>query len=207
MAVMRTKVALEKRKEIFLRVLAETGSVAAATTAATPGAQPRGNRAPGGSSTFYQLRQRDPRFAEAWERAIATALGKVETEVMRRAMTPTRRPVFSKGELVATTEEYDNRLLVALARRLDPEGWGERSTVEHRGEVVHRLAPGAVVLMPDDISLLPAAKRDALYELLEALVLRKQDQERREREASRLVIEAEAEPTALPSPEADDDDR
>lgn len=198
MAVMRTKAATEARKETFLRVLAETGSVSAAATAATPGAKPRGSRGPGSVATFYQLRHRDPRFAEAWEQAIATALGRVETEVMRRAMTPTRRPVFSKGEVVAMTEEYDNRLLVALARRLDPEGWGERSKVEHTGEVQLRLAPGSVVLVPGEIGLLPAAQREALYELLEALALRKQTAERREREARRVTFVDD--PLALPAP-------
>jgi hypothetical protein len=208
MTKLQRKAAMDVRRATFLRVLAATGSVHAAATAATP--NPKSSARKGhtpGLSTFQQIRTRDPRFAAEWDKAVAIAIGRVETEVMRRAMTPTRRPVFSKGELVGHTDEYDNRLLVALARRLNPDDWSDRSKVEHSGVVEHRLAPGSVVLAPDDIQLLPAAQREVFYQLLEVMVLRKQRAERVERDAARhAVIEGVA--TALPAPmmEATDGD-
>jgi hypothetical protein len=164
----RTKlVVTEERKRTFLRVLSETGSWAAACTAATPGRGWTKLGMPPARSTFGELAKKDPVFAAAVAEAEGAALAKVETEVMRRAMTPTARPIFSKGTLVGYTQEYDNRLLVTLARRLNPEGWAERQKVEHSGEV--RLAPGSVVLNVDDINLLGDAQRDDLIALLEEL--------------------------------------
>lgn len=154
----------EARKRTFLRVLSETGSVPAAARAASP--HSKGLRA--ASSTFHQERARNPEFAQAWAEAEEAALARVEAEIMRRAMTPTRRPVFSKGELVGHTEEYDNRLLVTLARRLNPEAWSERSRVEHSGTVEHQHAHRHTVvsLSADDLWLLPDDRRDALLGLL-----------------------------------------
>lgn len=157
----------DARKATFLRVLAETGSWAAACRAASPGRGVPKCGVPPSSSTFRGLQRSDPHFAAAVAEAESAALAKVEAEVMRRAMTPTRRPVFSKGELVGYTQEYDNRLLVTLARRLNPEGWAERQRVEHSGEV--RLAPGSVVLNVDDINLLGEERREGLIALLEEL--------------------------------------
>lgn len=157
----------EERKRTFLRVLAETGSWAAACAAATPGRGRTKLGMPPARSTFGELAKKDPVFAAAVAEAEGAALAKVETEVMRRAMTPTARPIFSKGTLVGYTQEYDNRLLVTLARRLNPDGWSERQKIEHSGEV--RLAPGSVVLNVDDINLLGEAQREGLIALLEEL--------------------------------------
>lgn len=155
----------EARKRTFLRVLSETGSVFAAARVASP--HSRGQRA--ATSTFHEERSRNPEFAQAWTEAEQAALAKVEAEVMRRAMTPVSRPVFSKGELVGHTLEYDNRLLVTLARRLNPEAWSERQRVEHSGAVEHRHRGVIVEITSDDIWLLPDERREALLELLGAL--------------------------------------
>jgi hypothetical protein len=99
----------DERKQTFLKVLAETGSPSAAAHAATPWSTcPKG-----GIATFGQARKRDLVFSDAWDRAMDAATAKVEAEVMRRAMTPTKRPIFSKGELKGYTEDWDNRLLLA----------------------------------------------------------------------------------------------
>ncbi len=82
-----------ERKKVFLETVEETGSNVAAAQAATPWTT--GEH--GGLSTFRDERRRDPKFAMAWERAMEAALARVEAEIMRRAMTPTRRPVFSRG--------------------------------------------------------------------------------------------------------------
>ncbi len=127
-------------------------------------------------------------FAMAWAEAEAAALAKVEAEVMRRAMTPTRRPVFSKGELVGHTEEYDNRLLVTLARRLNPEAWSERQRVEHSGEVGHAHRHALIALTADDVWLLSEDRRDLLLDLLGELASAKED----DRKAQAKLIEGKA---------------
>ena len=155
-----------ERKKVFLDTLAETGSTVAAAQAATPWAI--GEH--GGLSTFRDERKRDPRFAMAWERAMEAALARVETEIMRRAMTPTRRPVFSRGELKDYIEEYDNRLLLRVASRLNPE-WSDRQRVEHSGDVDHRHAHlhAVAVLDPSDIMALDEAEQTLLIELIEKI--------------------------------------
>jgi hypothetical protein len=145
-----------ERKETFLATLRETGSPFAAARAATPWSSERHC----GLSTFRDERRRDPQFAADWERAIEEAIGRIEAEVVRRAMTPTKRPVFSKGELVGHVEEYDNRLLVTLAKRLNPDDWSERQKVEHSGSVSHEHRHAVAVLKPRDVLLLPEADRE-----------------------------------------------
>jgi hypothetical protein len=82
----------------------------------------------GARRTFEDLRARDPQFREQWDNAINASLAKVESEIMRRAMTPTKRPIFSRGELVGEEDVFDNKLLLALARKMSPE-WRESGPV------------------------------------------------------------------------------
>lgn len=159
-----------KRKEVFLKVLAETGSVAAAASAATPWSRNK----MGGYATFRDAARRDPEFDLAWKRAEEEALAKVETEIMRRAMTPSRRPVFSKGQLVAYTDEYDNRLLVTLARRLNPAAWTEKQRIEHQGSVEHTHHHGVILLSASDVMLLSGEHRESLVHLLELVAQAKE---------------------------------
>ncbi|MFO1209594.1 MAG: hypothetical protein U1E40_10280 [Amaricoccus sp.] len=148
------------RKATFLKVLAETGSAPAAARAASPHAT--GKRA--AIRSFTDLRDRDPEFAAAWEDAMAAALGRVENEVMRRAMEPTYRPIFSKGELVGQEPVYDNKLLLAVARKLNPDEWSEKRQVEMSGSVEHR--HGHIYLSMSDIHLLAPDRADQLLDLL-----------------------------------------
>ncbi len=111
------------RRRTFLKALEETGSTCAAARAATPWARGRH----GGLSSFRDAAARDPEFAADWERAEEGALGRMEAEIARRAMTPTLRPVVSNGKVIAHEEQYDNKLLLCLARALAPDRWSERS--------------------------------------------------------------------------------
>ena len=161
----------ETRKRVFLDALAETGSTTAAAQAATPWATHR----MGGLSTFKDEARRDPEFADAWDRAEAAALARVESEVMRRAMTPTLRPVFSQGELKCHVEEYDNRLLLAVARRLNPDAWADRRKVEQSGRVehTHMHAHAVAQLEPRDLLYLAPTSRQQLLGLLEQIAAAK----------------------------------
>lgn len=162
-----------ERKAVFLERLAATGSTVAAAEAATPWAT--GGR--GGVQSFYDERARDVEFADAWKRAEAAALAAVESEITRRAFEPERRPVFSKGVLVGQHETYDNRLLLSLARRLNPEAWSERKQLEVSGQVDHNHRHGHVVVSLEarDVLLLPEADRPAFMALLEKIATAKEE--------------------------------
>jgi hypothetical protein len=149
----------QARKDKFLEVLSDTGSIVAAARAASPHSK-RGAR-----TTFEELADRDPEFRAQWENAINASLAKVETEVMRRAMTPTKRPIFSRGELVGEEDVYDNKLLLALARKMSPE-WRESKNLNVEGSVDHRHAHAHLSLSLDDIQLLPPARANLLLDLL-----------------------------------------
>lgn len=169
----RTQGALtEERKRVFIDTLANTGSAAAAAHAATPWATARH----GGLQTFRDERKRDPAFAEAWARAEEAALAKVESEVMRRAMEPSERPIVSGGKLLGVERTYDNKLLLSLARRLNPEAWSEKKQIEHSGQVQHdhRHAHAIAVLEPRDVLLLAPDDQQQLIALVEKIALAKE---------------------------------
>jgi hypothetical protein len=151
------------RKDKFLEVLADTGSFAMAARAASPHSTKDGCK-----NTFVDARRRDPEFDKACQDAITASLGKVEAEVMRRAMTPTKRPIFSKGELVGEEDVYDNKLLLALARKMSPE-WRESRHLSVEGSVDHNHRHAHLSLSLDDIQLLAPEKADLLLELLSEL--------------------------------------
>ena len=156
-----------ERKALFLEALAATGSPTAAAEAATPW-----SKSPhGGLSSFKDEKQRDPQFADDWERAVEAAVGKIESEITRRAFTPTRRPVYSKGEFKEYVEEYDNRLLVTLARKMNPDQWIERRQIEHSGSVDHFHKHGHVVVSLEarDVLLLPEDDREAFMGFLQQI--------------------------------------
>lgn len=70
----------------------------------------------------FQTRLRDdPIFAALHEDLANHARDTVRAELTRRALEPSERPVYHKGELVDTILEYDNRHLEWLAERLMPE--------------------------------------------------------------------------------------
>ena len=121
----------QERVDMFLEVLAETGSKTAAARAASPGLT--GSRA--GYSTFRHEWERDPAFKEAVDAAYDSYLGKLNHEIHNRAFTPTSRPIFSNGERVGEELKYDNQLLIRVAKRHEPDKWGDRQQVEHTGQI------------------------------------------------------------------------
>lgn len=104
-----------QRRRVFLDELARHGIVIRAARAASPHA---GERA--ALKTFYNARERDPEFAEAWDNAIATATSVVESELHRRAVEGYEEPVYQRGEKVGTVRRYSDRLLELRAKALLP---------------------------------------------------------------------------------------
>lgn len=170
----------QARKDKFLAVLADTGSAAAAARAASPHSKN------GCKATFVEARRKDPDFDKACDDAVTASLGKVEAEVMRRAMTPTKRPIFSKGELVGEEDVYDNKLLLALARKMSPD-WRESRHLQVEGSVDHNHRHAHLQLSLDDVHLLPPARANLLLDLLGELA-----DLRPEPSSVPLLLEAEA---------------
>lgn len=130
----------EARLAMFLRTLAETGSLAAAARKATPWEIAKG----GGVHEFTEYAEANKDFKAAIETAKDFARGRVEHEIIRRAFTPTLRPVVSKGDIVGYEKKYDNKLLLEVAKALDPSRWSEKREIKHSGEITHgvMISPG-----------------------------------------------------------------
>jgi hypothetical protein len=97
-------------RAVFLRALAQTCNVAAACRAAAVG-----------RATVYRHRERDPKFADAYDDAFEQATDLLELECRRRAIEGVDRPVFYKGRQVGTVKVYSDRLLIFLLEAARPE--------------------------------------------------------------------------------------
>ena len=169
----------QARKEIFLRVLGETGSRAAAAAAASPHTDGGTGQRPG-YETFRDLWKRDPEFALAVEQAEAKALGRVEAEIVNRAFTLDERPIFDRqGKRIGTQKSSNasNQMLLRLAERLAPETWARRSKTEVQGHLVHHegASVSIAVLEPTDVLLLAEDEQDQLLELIGKIEQRKSE--------------------------------
>lgn len=156
----------EARKQLFLKVLAETGSPVAAASAATPWAEGK----QGGLNTFRDEARRDLEFAEKWERAKQEALAAVEQEIHRRAMEPPTRAIWHKGELVGYSEDRNSsdKLLLRFAARLEP-AWRERTTID-----ANVTTAGIILaIRPSDVLTLDRSEQRTLLDLLEKIADRK----------------------------------
>lgn len=96
-------------KITFCEVLAITGRVVEALDAV--------NRS---GNTAYAQRRRDPLFARAWEIALAEARHRLADALLARALDGTRViQLDAAGEVTAERQVFDNRLALAVLRRLD----------------------------------------------------------------------------------------
>jgi hypothetical protein len=151
------------RRETFLQVLSETGSFAAASRAASPHSKDRH----GAASTFKQLMQRDTEFTSAVDEARSQALGRLEAEMIRRAVEGVERPIFQKGELVGHEKVHSDGLLMFALRACDPEKYNEKRQVEVKGDVTHRVV--GLIISPQDLLSLDRNDRSALEGILEKI--------------------------------------
>lgn len=97
------------RQRLFLRALAETGSVHLACAAARLSAR-----------SAYRLRARSPAFAAAWDVADQLAVGRLSALAFDRAINGRVEQVWQEGVLVAEKRLPSDRLLMWLLARLDP---------------------------------------------------------------------------------------
>lgn len=103
-----------ERQRGFLAALAESGSVTQA--AADVGLSAR---------SAYRLRARADAavFGDAWDQALRVAAGRLTAVAYERAITGRVKQFWRDGELVATTREPSDRLLMFLVDRLYHRGY------------------------------------------------------------------------------------
>lgn len=92
----------------FLETLAATGIVIDACDAASKS-----------STAAYALRRRDPLFAKAWELALGNARDRLADTLLARSIEGNVEQIIKDGVIVAEKHFIDNRLGLAVLKRLD----------------------------------------------------------------------------------------
>ena len=118
-----------ERQRLFLTVLAETGSVHLASSAARLSAR-----------SAYLLRTRSPAFASAWNAAQQLAVGRLSAIAFDRAINGRVEQVFQNGQLVGEKRVPSDKLLTWLLARLDPRRfalpWEQRGDGDPQAQAV-----------------------------------------------------------------------
>lgn len=100
-----TEDATKEKMKLFLVALAAEPNVSQAAKLA------------GLSRAFaYELKHRDPEFANAWDHAMGQSVDNLEAALFNRAIKGVEEPVFWQGQQVGTVTKYDNRLGLGLLR-------------------------------------------------------------------------------------------
>jgi len=97
----------------FLETLADTGIVAKACDAAGKS-----------RATAYELRRRNPLFAQGWEKALGLARERLADTLLARSLEGNVEQIVKDGEIVAEKHFIDNRLGLAVLKRLDQRADG-----------------------------------------------------------------------------------
>jgi len=118
-----------ERQRLFLTVLAETGSVHLASSAARLTAR-----------SAYLLRTRSPAFASAWNAAQQLAVGRLSAIAFDRAINGRVEQIFQDGQPVGEKRVPSDRLLTWLLARLDPKRfalpWEQRGDADPQAAAV-----------------------------------------------------------------------
>ncbi len=87
--------------------------------------------------TFYNWmddkNESNAAFIEAFETSNKIAIGTLEAELHRRAVTGVRKGIFYKGKKVATELQLSDTLLMFLLKAKAPEKYKDRVANEHSG--------------------------------------------------------------------------
>ena len=97
-----------EKMAVFCEALAETAVVAEACDIAGMGI-----------SGAYAARRRNPVFAAAWDAALSIARERLADTLLARSMEGNIEQIYKDGELVGERHVLDNRLGLAILRRLD----------------------------------------------------------------------------------------
>ena len=132
-----------QRQRIFIETLAETGCVSDACVAA--GVTPR---------SAYSLRRhaKAKGFAEAWDRALMLATGRLVSIAFDRAVKGSIRELWKNGECVGEVRAPSDKLLMFLLSKLDARRFGSLAGLNVATEDPLALARRALPLLVDGLS-------------------------------------------------------
>jgi len=149
MAGRKNKASIEKKKKIFLDVLARTGQVKLAAQAAGWT----------NSSWPYVIRKKDEKFAQDWDDAEAAAVHEVlEPEAMRRAVEGVKKPIYYKGQLVGEELVYSDSLLIRLLEAGNKRKYGRQTNVN--GQIDHNHKVG-IAMLPSPVADVDAWEQES----------------------------------------------
>jgi hypothetical protein len=161
----------EREFNLACEVYARTGSKAAAILSIAGGATDSAGR-PSRRRTLEEALRANPEWAQRWEEARTLALGLVEAEIAKAALTVDERPIFDKsGKLLGVQKDSRprNDMLKFLARKLDPDAWSEKRQLQMSGTVEHKHGPAdgfGVLVAAEDVLLLEGEDRTTFIRLL-----------------------------------------
>ncbi|MFB6453730.1 hypothetical protein ACE38W_00540 [Chitinophaga sp. Hz27] len=115
----------EQIQEAFLKAFEDTGNI---TLACKKARLPR--------RTFYNwLSSADTNksFLTSFENSRIMAIGGLEDEAHRRAVTGLKKGIYYKGERIAWETEYSDTLLIVLLKAHAPERYKDRTSAEISG--------------------------------------------------------------------------
>ena len=92
-------------------------------------------------SGAYALRRRNPLFAAAWDAALTIARERLADTLLARSIEGNAEFFYRDGELVGRREVIDNRLGLAILRRLDRLAETGRATAARREPVTLAVTP------------------------------------------------------------------
>jgi hypothetical protein len=112
-------------KDAFLSILGKTSNITAAA-----------RKAKVSRSRVYQERDSDMDFAAAWDEALESAIDDAESEAWRRAVKGNikQRHYDKDGNLLGTTREYSDTLLMFMLKSHRPERYRETVRGEFTGK-------------------------------------------------------------------------
>lgn len=142
----------------FLETLAETGIVIEACDAACKS-----------RTTAYELRRRNPLFAQGWETALGIARERLADTLLARSLEGNVEQIIKDGEIVAEKHFLDNRLGLAVLKRLDQR-------VEAKQSVHHQSPPSRAMKEPDWDLALNALRTGEADDVAAALAMLKGDE-------------------------------
>ncbi len=149
---------IRKKKELFLKTLAEVGMVTeAAKIAGISRAQ------------LYRWKKADLTFAAAWEEALEISADVLEAEVQRRAIDGVKTPVFFKGKVAGTVQKYSDTLLIFLLKARRPERFRDNVAVQVSGSVSHAVFSPEMCRMRELLCVALADYPEAKLRLAKAL--------------------------------------
>lgn len=120
----------------FIKALELTGRVDLAAKAASAG-----------RSWVYEWRDKDPDFADNWERSLGIGLQRLKDEAFRRAHDGVSEPRFHQGEICGHVQKYSDTLLMFLIKQHDPT-YREHFQIDH-GNAGSRPFVFQMMLHPD----------------------------------------------------------